>query len=65
MSDRYRWLRGEEERGIPSLDPPVVRRVLEGFISNEVRKLGLDQVVLGLSGGIDSAVACVLAAQAL
>ncbi len=65
MNDRLSWLRAEEERGVPPLDPPLVRRVLEGFISNEVRKLGLERVVLGLSGGIDSAVACVLAARAL
>ena len=54
MNDRLSWLRAEEERGVPPLDPPLVRRVLEGFISNEVRKLGLERVV-----------ACVLAARAL
>jgi NAD+ synthase len=34
---------------------------LENFLSSEVRKTGLQKVVLGLSGGLDSAVVAVLA----
>lgn len=34
---------------------------LQHFLDNEVRKTGLNRVVLGLSGGIDSAVVAVLA----
>lgn len=34
---------------------------LERFLDNEVRKTGLNRVVVGLSGGIDSAVVAVLA----
>ena len=34
---------------------------LQYFLDNEVRKTGLNRVVLGLSGGLDSAVVAVLA----
>lgn len=39
--------------------------MLTGFIRSEVTRTGFSRVVLGLSGGIDSAVACYLAAEAL
>ena len=40
-------------------------RLLAGFVANEVRKVGFERVVLGLSGGIDSALSAFLAARAL
>ena len=43
----------------------MARRVLTGFIANEVGKTGMRCVVVGLSGGIDSALAATLAAEAL
>jgi NAD+ synthase len=43
----------------------LTSRVLESFIRDELSKAGFSRVVVGLSGGIDSAVACVLAARAL
>ena len=43
----------------------LVREILTGFIRNEVRKVGFERVVLGLSGGVDSSVAATLAARAL
>src|SRR5919109_4779828 len=43
----------------------LVRDILTGFIRNEVRKVGFQRVVLGLSGGVDSSVAATLAARAL
>lgn len=46
-------------------NPELLRRVLTAFIANEVRKVGVDRVVVGLSGGVDSAVSAVLAAAAL
>ncbi len=46
-------------------NPPLVRRILTAFIANEVRKTGLARVVVGLSGGVDSAVSAMLAAEAL
>jgi NAD+ synthase len=38
-----------------------ISEYLQHFLDNEVRKTGLNRVVLGLSGGIDSAVVAVLA----
>ncbi|NTU53010.1 MAG: NAD+ synthase [Chlorobiaceae bacterium] len=47
------------------LDYGLVESILIPFIRNEIRKFGFRSVVLGLSGGIDSAVVCELAARAL
>ena len=46
-------------------DDLLVASILRGFIRDEVRKVGFERVVLGLSGGIDSAVVAALAAEAL
>lgn len=43
----------------------LLRRILVGFIREEVLKVGVQRVVLGLSGGIDSALVAFLAAEAL
>jgi NAD+ synthase len=48
-----------------SLDPKETRRILEGFIRSEVERTGRHRVVVGLSGGIDSALAAYLAVGAL
>lgn len=42
----------------------LISRYLSEFLSQEVRKTGLKKVVVGLSGGIDSAVAALLAHRA-
>jgi NAD+ synthase len=47
------------------INPGLVRRILVGFIRNEVRKVGFERVVLGLSGGVDSSLVATLAAEAL
>lgn len=47
------------------LDVGATVQILEGFIKNEVERTGLHRVVLGLSGGIDSALAAYLAVRAL
>lgn len=47
------------------LNCDTVRRVLTGFLRNEVRKAGFQRVVVGLSGGVDSALSAYLAAEAL
>ena len=36
------------------INPELVKRILIGFIRNEVRKVGFERLVLGLSGGVDS-----------
>ncbi len=43
----------------------LARRILVNFIRDEVTKVGFRRVVLGLSGGIDSAATAYLAAEAL
>jgi NAD+ synthase len=43
----------------------LLRELLTGFIRNEVQKTGLTRVVVGLSGGVDSALSAMLAAEAL
>ena len=48
-----------------SIDSEVVRRILVGFVRNEVGKVGFDRVVVGLSGGIDSALSAAIACEAL
>ncbi|MEW5979543.1 MAG: NAD+ synthase [Acidobacteriota bacterium] len=47
------------------LNCPLVVRALTSFIRDELSKAGFSRVVVGLSGGIDSAVSCSLAAEAL
>jgi NAD+ synthase len=48
-----------------SLDPETVRRMLVGFLRDETTNAGFRKAVLGLSGGVDSAVCAALAAEAL
>ena len=43
----------------------LLRKLLVGFVRDEVRKVGVSKVVLGLSGGIDSALVAFIAAEAL
>lgn len=47
------------------LNLPLVRRILVGFVRNEVLRTGLKRVVFGLSGGVDSTLAAYVAAEAL
>ena len=46
-------------------NPGLLREILTGFIRNEVHKTGMTRAVVGLSGGVDSAVSAMLAAAAL
>ena len=57
-------LRQRARRGL-DVDPGLTFRVLEGFIREEIEKFGIQRAVVALSGGIDSAVSCALAARAL
>ncbi|HEY1267821.1 MAG TPA: NAD+ synthase [Candidatus Binatia bacterium] len=43
----------------------LLRKILTTFIRNEVEKIGVKRVVLGLSGGVDSSLSAMLAAEAL
>ncbi len=48
-----------------NINTKLVRRILVGFLRDEILKVGAKKAVLGLSGGIDSALVCHLAAEAL
>jgi len=47
------------------IDYELVRTILVQFLRSEVRRTGLERGILGLSGGLDSALVCTLAAEAL
>ena len=47
------------------IDTGLVRKILVEFLRQEIGKVGLGRAVVGLSGGIDSVLACYLAAEAL
>jgi len=47
------------------INTELARAVLKTFLRDEIRKVGIEHAVLGLSGGIDSALACYLVAQAI
>lgn len=48
-----------------NIEISVTKLVLTQFVENEITKTGFKRVVLGLSGGIDSALSCYLSALAL
>jgi NAD+ synthase len=48
-----------------SINPDLARKILAGFIKSEITRVGFSKAVVGLSGGIDSALSCALAAEAL
>lgn len=48
-----------------AINPSLVRKLLTRFIHSEITRTGLSRAVLGLSGGIDSALVAYLAAEAL
>jgi len=48
-----------------TINVPLTRKILTGFIHSEISRSGFSRAVIGLSGGIDSALSCYLAAEAL
>jgi NAD+ synthase len=48
-----------------AIDTDVARRVMTGFIRNQLQQAGFTRGLLGLSGGIDSALVAVLVAEAV
>jgi NAD+ synthase len=43
----------------------LLRQILIAFIRNEVEKVGVKRVIVGLSGGVDSSLSAILGAEAL
>jgi NAD+ synthase len=48
-----------------TINSDLARKILTGFIRSEISRAGFSKAVVGLSGGIDSALSCALAAEAL
>lgn len=48
-----------------AIDTDVVTDLLVAFLRDEVGKVGFERVVVGVSGGVDSALTCTLAVRAL
>jgi len=47
------------------IDTDLARKIIVGFIETEITRAGFSRAVLGLSGGVDSALSCLLTAEAL
>jgi len=47
------------------INTDLARSVLTGFIRSEITRVGFKHAVIGVSGGVDSALSCYLAAEAL
>lgn len=48
-----------------TIDTTLARKILTGFIKSEITRMGFTRALVGLSGGLDSALSCFLAAEAL
>ncbi len=47
------------------INTDLATQILVEFLRTEIRRAGFERAVIGLSGGVDSAVSCMLAARAL
>lgn len=48
-----------------TINTDLARKILTGFIKTETNRVGYSRAIVGLSGGVDSALSCYLAAEAL
>lgn len=48
-----------------SINTNLARKILSGFIKSEITRVGMSHAIINLSGGLDSALSCVLAVEAL
>jgi NAD+ synthase len=48
-----------------TINTALARKILTGFIRTEITRVGFKKAVINLSGGIDSALSCYLAAEAM
>ena len=48
-----------------AIDTDIARRIIGGFIREQLRQAGFEKALLGLSGGVDSALTAALVAEAI
>lgn len=48
-----------------SINTDLARTILSGFIKSEITRVGMTRAIINLSGGLDSALSCALAVEAL
>jgi NAD+ synthase len=48
-----------------SINTELAREILTGFIKSEITRIGMTRAIINLSGGLDSALSCALAVEAL
>lgn len=48
-----------------TINTDLARKILTGFLKSEITRVGYSRAVINLSGGLDSAVACALAVEAV
>lgn len=48
-----------------TINTDLAREILTGFIKSEITRIGMSRAILNLSGGLDSALSCTLAVEAL
>lgn len=48
-----------------SINTDLAREILTGFIKSEISRIGMSHAIINLSGGLDSALSCALAVEAL
>ncbi len=48
-----------------SINTDLARKILAGFLKSEITRVGYSRAVINLSGGLDSAVSCALAVEAV
>lgn len=48
-----------------SINTDLAREILAGFIRSEISRVGMTRAIINLSGGLDSALSCALAVEAL
>jgi NAD+ synthase len=55
----------DETAPLPAIDPALAVEIIVGFIGRQMEQTGFERLVVGLSGGVDSATVAFLAARAI